>query len=470
MASIATTGERLQKGTLGLPQIVASTMANIAPAMSFFFGFGVIAGGAGIATPVTIITAMIAILFLTNTLAEFTRYRPSTGSFVTFMGLAFGPATGAAVSVFVTFGYIVAASSVVAVSGGWFAQTLHFFTGANVPWPVVCVVAAAIAGFLVMRGIGLSTRWAAIFFYFEFVLLLVGAIVMLVANPGFLTLAPFEPSHLAGGLAGLGAGFPLAIYLFIGWENSAMLAEETAEPRRNVPRALISATLAIGVFYILLAYATTVAFHNNATAIGKSDVPFIDAMKASAPGLLALAYLAGLTSILSSLIALTNSQARILFNSGREGLLPAFFGKIHPHHRTPYIATWAFLLIALASVFIFGLGRGISALDYFGDSGTLGTIPVILVYMGTNLALPVFMLRHHREQFRPVKHMVVPVLGTVFMLFPLWGLVQPGQDWPFNVFPYVALAVLAVSVLYGATLARRMPELAQRIGAYMADD
>ena len=461
---------RLHRGTLGLGQIIASTMANIAPAMSFFFGFSVIAGGAGIASPVTIIAAMVAILFLTNTLAEFTRYRPSTGSFVTFMGLAFGPATGAAVSVFVTFGYIIAASSVVAISGGWFAETLRHFIGLTVPWPVVSLLAAGVAGLLVMRGIGLSTRWAAVFFYFELALLVVGAAAMLIANPGFLTLAPFRPSNLAGGLAGLGAGFPLAIYLFIGWENSAMLAEETAEPRRNVPRALILSTLVIGIFYILLAYATTAAFHDNATAIGKSAVPFVDAMKASAAGLVGVAYLAGLTSILSSLIALTNSQARILFNSGREGLLPAFFGKIHPHHRTPYVATWAFLAIALAAVLVFGWGRGISALDYFGDAGTLGTIPVILVYMGTNLALPAFMLRHHRDEFRPLRHLIVPVLGTLFMLLPLWGLVQPGQGWPFDVFPHAALAALAVAALYGAGLARRMPELAQRIGAYLADE
>ena len=41
---------------------------------------------------------------------------------------------------------------------------------------------------------------------------------------------PFEPSHLTNGFTGLAAGFPLAVYLFIGWENSAALAEETGQP------------------------------------------------------------------------------------------------------------------------------------------------------------------------------------------------------------------------------------------------
>ncbi len=460
---------RLRRDVLSLRHIVASTLANIAPAMSFFFGFAVIVGGAGLAAPLTIITAMVAILFLTNTLAEFTRFSPSTGSFVTFVGRAFGPAAGATTSVFVIFGYIIAASTVVAISGGWLADTLKTFVGFTIPWQIITAVVTIGVGLLVMTGVGLSTTWAAIFFYFEAGLLVIGAIAMLVANPQFLTLAPFHFSNLTGGLAGVGAGFPLAVYLFIGWENSAMLAEETTNPRRNIPRALITGTVAIGIFYVFLAYATAVGFHMDAKAMAKSDNPFIDAIKVAAPGLLFVAYLAGLTSILSSLIGLTNSQARILFNSGREGLLPEFFGKIHLKHGTPHVAMWTFLIIALALVFIFGWGRGVSPMDYFGDAGTLGTIPVILVYMATNLALPVFMRKYHRAELNTLRHVVLPILGTLVMLLPLWGLVEPGQDWPFNIFPYVALAALAISAVYGLILSRRNPALAARIGAFVAD-
>src|SRR5262249_5510536 len=198
----------------------------------------------------------------------------------------------------------------------------------------------------------------------------------------------------------VGAGFPLAIYLFIGWENSAMLAEETRNPRRNVPRALIMGTVSIGALYLLLSYSTEVAFHNDAAAIGKSEIPFVDAFKATAPDALVIAYAAGLTSIFSSLIGLTNAQARILFNSGREGLLPAFFGKIHPRHRTPHIAIWMFIVAALAIVVGFGTVFKIDPVALFGETGTLGTILIIVAYLVTNLALPVYMLRNHRQEFR----------------------------------------------------------------------
>lgn len=460
---------RLKRDALSLGHIVASTLANIAPAMSVFFGFAVIVGGAGLAAPLTIITAMIAILFLTNTLSEFTRFTPSTGSFVTFVGRAFGPAAAATTSAFVIFGYIVAASTVVGISGGWISDTLKLFLGVNVPWPYITIVVTLAVGLLVMTGVGLSTTWAAIFFYFETALLIVGAIAMLVSNPHFITAAPFKWSSLTGGLAGIGAGFPLAVYLFVGWENSAMLAEETSNPRRNIPRALIVGTLSIGIFYVFLAYATAVGFHMDAAAMAKSDIPFIDALKASVPALLVIAYLAGLTSILSSLIGLTNAQARILFNSGREGLMPEFFGKVHLSYRTPHIAMWFFLLVSLALVLFFGWYRHVTPVDYFGFAGTLGTIPLILVYMATSLALPFFVMRHHRDELNVFKHVILPVLGVVFMLLPLWGLVQPGQDYPFSIFPYVALAALAVSAVYGVLLARSNPKLAERVGAYVAD-
>lgn len=465
-----TTGDvRLKRNELSLRHIVTSTLANIAPAMSFFFGFSVIVQGAGLAAPLTILTAMVGILFLTNTMAEFSRFTPSAGSFVTFTGKAFGPSIGAAVSVFVLFGYIVAASTVVSVAGVWVAQTLSLFLGISIHWAILTVVISLGAGWLVMRGVGLSTLWAGIFFYFEAGLLVLGAIIMLATHRAFLTFAPFDFSNLTGGLAGLGAGFPLAIYLFIGWENSASLAEETENPRMNIARALVTGTLSIGIFYIFLAYATAVGFKMDAHALGASQLPFIDALKVSAPALLIVAYISGVTSIIGSLIGLVNSQARILFNSGREGLLPEFFGKIHPQHQTPHYAMWAFLIIAVCLILGFGLLDGVAPLDYFGFAGTLGAIPIIITYMLTNLALPVYVFRHRTGELNVLRHVVLPLAGTLVMIFPLWGLVEPGQPWPFNIFPWISLGVLALALVYGVIVARVSPGLAQRVGSYVAD-
>ena len=62
--------ERLRQGALGLIDISASTMANIGPAYSFYFSFGFLVFTAGIAAPLTIVAAIIAVALLGNTLAQ----------------------------------------------------------------------------------------------------------------------------------------------------------------------------------------------------------------------------------------------------------------------------------------------------------------------------------------------------------------------------------------------------------------
>src|SRR5258708_36599678 len=81
---------RLQRGALHLIDIATATMANVAPAMSFYFSFALIAAAAGIASPLTIIVPGIAIALLGNPLPEFSPSFPSTGPFCTFSGKTFG--------------------------------------------------------------------------------------------------------------------------------------------------------------------------------------------------------------------------------------------------------------------------------------------------------------------------------------------------------------------------------------------
>ena len=131
--------------------------------------------------------------------------------------------------------------------------------------------------FLLVRGVHLSTQWAGYFFLLEMIVLVLVSVVALVTNAGHLSLAPFNPANISGGLAGFGLGFPVAVYMFIGWENSAALAEETDDPRRNVPKAIYASILLMGLSYLLFAYSTIVAFNYNVNALSQAQVPFISA-------------------------------------------------------------------------------------------------------------------------------------------------------------------------------------------------
>src|SRR6202046_1865340 len=346
--------DRLNKGALRLVDISASTMANIGPAYSFYFGAGFLFLTAGGAAPLTIIVAGMRIALLGNTLSQFSRVHPSTGGFISYVGKTFGGTSAVTTALLCGAGYIISISSVLAICGGYLSIVLQYYFNWNVPWVIFSVILTAGAIMMMVRGVAVSTKLAGLFFGFEMLVLVVVSVAALIKHGGHLSAVPFEPSHITNGFSGLAAGFPLAIYLFIGWENSAALAEETGNPRRNVPRAVFLSIALMIVGYILFAFATVTGFHYNGTALAGSSIPFISVAHNVLAGFAFFAYLAGLTSTIGVLISAVNSQARLIFNAGREGLLPRWIGKVHPVRRTPVNAIYAF--VAVASAITLGWG------------------------------------------------------------------------------------------------------------------
>jgi amino acid transporter len=461
---------RLARGVLTNFDISAATLANIAPAMSFFFGFALIVSTAGIAAPLTVVAAAIAIALLGNTLSQFSRSQPSTGSFVTFIGRAFGGYSAVVAAVVLCAGYILAVASVVAISGGWTETIIKHYLSITIPWQIFTALLTGGALFLIIGGAKPSTNVAAVFFGFEAVLLIVVSIALLIQHSGSINLKPFDPSNLHRGFSGLSLGFPLAVYLFIGWENSAAMAEETRDPRTAVPKAVFTSIALIAALYIFLSYSTVVGFNNNAGALTAASVPMVDAAQGVASFLAFLAYIAGFTSICSSLISAANSQARIIFNSGREGLLPSVTGRVTAKTHTPWVAFVVFLGLALGLVYVFCRSSNPDGVVvFFGEIATLGTILVALTYLFANLALPVYWRRFHPDRFSLVTHLILPVLGAVAIGYPLYELIKPGQPAPFDSYVWIALGVVVVALAYGAIMYLRDPELGERVGSIVAD-
>jgi amino acid transporter len=458
---------RLQRGALGLVDIAASTMANIAPAMSFFFSSALLVSTAGIASPLTIIVAAIAIALLGNTLAEFSRSIPSTGSFITFIGKTFGPVSAITTTIVISLGYIIAMSSVIAISGGWTQIIFKHYLNINIPWQLITLVLVVLVYILMVRGVHLSTRWAGYFFALELTVLVLVSLVAIITHAGRLSLAPFNPANLSGGLTGLGLGFPIAVYLFVGWENSAALAEETTDPRRNVPRAIYASILLMALSYILFMYATVVGFNYNVKNLSASAVPFLDTAQSIAGILALLTYIAGFTSTMSAMIAGSNSQARLIFNAAREGLLPSRLAVLHPTLRTPWASFLVFSGFGLAVTYIFGWN--VDPVTFFGEIATLGTILIALTYLVSNIALPIYYRREHPDRFSIIKHLILPILGVLAIGFPLWGLIQPNQPAPFNLFPWISLGIVVVAFIYAVIMSRLNPHLADNIGSIIAD-
>jgi amino acid transporter len=460
---VSQSGE-LEAGQLGTADLTASTVANIGPGIDFYFAFGVIAVTAGVAAPLTIVAGGVAVVLLAFTVAEFTKVEPSAGSFITYVDTALGSRAGVVTALLVAVGYTVAITGVFTMAGGMVALTVTHYTSWHVPWEPLTLVLTVGAIWLTARGVSLSTKAVGVAVVVQVTIMLTVCVIVLFDRRAHLSAVPFSWSHLRGGLAGLSAGFPLALYMFIGWENGPALAEEVRDPRRTVPRALYI-SIAIGAaLFVVFAYATITGFHYDVASIGRASVPFLTVADHYLGGAAILAWLAGIVSVLATLVSGANSQARMLFDAGRSGLLPAWFAHLRPKVDTPVNALLGMGGVGLGIIAVWwvlhltGADNGSTdPVGLYAECSTMGTIVILFVYFLTTVSLPVFMWRRHRQSFSPVRHIGIPALGTLTLIVPFVELFKPGQPAPYAEFPYISLAVGAVAIAVAFLTVRRHP-------------
>jgi amino acid transporter len=458
-------GDRLKSGQLGTADVTGSTVANIGPGIDFYFGFGVIAVTAGVGAPLTILAATVAVALLAFALAEFTRAEPSAGSFITFVDTALGARAGAATAQLVVVGYTLAITSVFAMSGGLVALTLSRYTSWHPWWGPFTVILTAGAIWLTARGIKLSTNAVRAAVFIQVAIMVAICLLVLVDQRAVLSGVPFLWSHLTGGLAGLSAGFPLALFMFIGWENGPALAEEARDPQRTIPRAMYISVAIAAALLVFFAYSTITGLGYDVSSIGRSSVPFLTVADHYLGGAAVLAWIAGILSVLATLVAGADSQSRMFFDGGRTGLLPARLGQVRPRSGTPVNALLFMAFAGLGIIGIWWVSRLITGdtgsmdpVGFYAECSTMATIVILFVYFLTMISLPVFMWRRHRDSFSPLRHVVVPALGSASLIVPFVELCQPGQPAPFSAFPFVGLAVVAAAVVIACLVVHRRPQ------------
>jgi amino acid transporter len=449
---------------LTLKDVTASTVANIGPGIDFYFAFGVIAVTAGVGSPLTILSAGLAVSFLAFIAAEFTRMEPSAGSFITYVETSLGAKAGVVTSVLAAVGFTIAMAGVFTMSGGMIALLLGHYTSWEPSWLPIALVMTIGAVAVALRGASPSTAVVTAALVAQVATMLATCVVVLIRHRAHLSASPFSWSHLNGGLAGLAAGFPLALYMLIGWENGPALAEETSEPERTIPRALYLSIAFTTLLFVAFAYTTVVSFRYDTSSIGRASVPFLEMADHNLGGAAILAWLAGVFSIVATLVAAANAQARMLFDAGRSGLLPARLGTSRPPGQTPVVALLTMTVAGLGIVIVWWLchvtgliGGSSDPVNLYAESSTMGTILILFVYVLTAVSLPVFIRRHRSYAFSPLRHALMPLLGALTLVVPFAELFHPGQPSPYDAFPYAALVVLVAAAVYAPYVLRRNP-------------
>lgn len=246
--------------------------------------------------------------------------------------------------------------------------------------------------------------------------------------------------HPFGGINGILAAAGTVFFAFIGFDAVSTAAQETINPKRNMPVGILGSLVFCTVLYILFGHVLSgLASVDDFRTEGKeASVAF--AITKYMPGyqwlaqLVTVAILAGFSSVI---LAMLLGQSRVFYAMGKDGLLPRYFSDLHPKFKTPYKATLVIMMIVgVFAAFVPG--------NIVGDMTSIGTLFAFIL-----VSIAVIILRKKepdmKREFKTPFVPVVPILGIMVCCAMIYGL--GWTNW-LRLFIWLALG-LVVYIAYG---------------------
>src|SRR3984957_4519730 len=252
--AVSASPEKLERNQLGLFGIIMPGLAQIAPAFNLFFTTGVMVALAGASAPLIFLISMVGMVATASSLAQFAGIYPSAGSFITYITRSIGTKVAVAIGIITILGYIIAFGGIYIFVGSYIVQNV--FEDPHI-WGITqltTIVYGALVVAPVVVGLKFGVRITVVLYAFEVLLLLVLSVTILVRG-GASGLSAAPVTWPSGHSTDVLLAFSLAVLAFGGFEAAAPLAEETRNPRRAVPVAVVGAVVISGVIYVLGSYA-----------------------------------------------------------------------------------------------------------------------------------------------------------------------------------------------------------------------
>ncbi len=448
---VATT--ELKAGALSLPEVLMQSVTTIAPAIAALFFTPVIVGLAGLTSPLAYPLAFVITLMLGIVLVQFTKKMPAAGGYYTYISRSLHPRLGWLVAwLFILYAPTVG-GIVSLYMGNILQQELQASLGINWPWfsAVFMIVVITGVALLQYRGIKISGRALLILGLIE-----MGLVVLLgiwaIANPGpggvnFLSYNPaLIPSQ--GGITGFALAVVFSLQAFTGWDGAAPLAEETANPTKNVSRAVIGSIILLGVFLVLVTWAIIIGWGTTkiGSLAGSTELPAVVVAKRVWGPLWWLILFALLNSTVAVVIAVCNMGTRLWYAMARSGSLPKMLSRVHPVYRTPVntiILQWLVNLVTgLLLLWWLGAVNG-----YFYESFVLA-LAVLIVYAMGNVGVFFLYWRQYRSEFNIFYHVIFPVLSLAALVWLGYELFNPFPTPPL----VYALPTIGIWLLIGVVI------------------
>lgn len=444
---------QLRSGVLTLVETVGQSLAAISPTLTPALNISVVAGLAGLGCWMSYFLGTLGVVIVAACVAVLAARHPEAGSYFVYIGRSFGPLAGALAGWAMIGAYMFTALAVAlsfAIFLGNFLATFGVKLS-RLPMALPMLVFIATVTYAAYRDIKLSSRVGLVLEIVSVgIVVIITALVVRVqgtaVDPAQLKIASFN-------YGGVFSALPFVIFSFVGFESSATLAKETANPGRSIPLAVIGCAAFTGVFFTLMAYFMVLGIGGNTAILGKSAAPFGDvAAKAGLSWASMIVYFAAMISVFACCLASINAAARLLFSMGKYRFLHRSMGLVHATHRTPHRAIlFCGGILALLSVAMLPAGF----LDAFGYSGTVASFGFVVVYFALCIVAPMD-LRKSR-QMRPM-HVIIGAAGAALMLFVVVGSVYPVPPYPYDILPYLFFAYMMIGAVWFAVLKMKSPQ------------
>jgi len=407
----------LKGNAIGLGRIVFFVIAAAAPLTGTLGAIPIAIGlGNGAGAPIAFVAAgLLLTLFSVGYGRMAVRVR-NAGAFYAYVARGLGQPAGIGAAAVAILSYLALQIALYGLFGFFCGLTFDPLIGRSPGWIVYALAALVVVHLLGRRGVEVNGALLGILMIVEsaIVLVLAGTIVLSGGGPDGLTLAPFEPSRLLAPGAGIALIFALAC--FVGFEATAIYAEEARDPQRTVPRATYLAVAAIALFFAFVAWAIVCA-HGLSAAQGAAQADPGAFWFAISDRLLGAGYSNAMSVLLlgstfASILAFHNMIARYLYALGREGVLWRALGRTDPVHRSPRIAGAVQSVGALVAILPCAVSGADPYAVVFGWGGALGTIGIIALQLLICIAIIAF-FRREPEGESPWAVLIAPALSAI---------------------------------------------------------
>lgn len=375
---------------------------------------------AGPALSLSFLVAAGAIILAGLCYAEFASRIPVLGGPYAYMYVVFGEVVAWMTGWLVICEFFLAVSS---VASGWSGYVQGFFDSLGVHLPValsgaynsekgtyvdiIAVVVLLAVTFWVSQEAKTALRLNNVMVFVKF------GIIALFVLVGIFYVKPdnWQP-FMPFGFSGVVSGAAVVFFAFLGFDAVSMTAEEVKNPQKDIPRGIIGSIIITTILYVIVTLILTgiVPFE----ALGVKD-PVAFAMRfVQLDGVAGIISVGAILTLLTVMIAMMYSLARIIYAISKDGLLPKFMSKIDEKKRTPKNATY----VAGICTMIFA---GLVPMELLAELTNIVTLMYLIV-----MAIGIIRLRKIAGDPKPGEFRIpfVPLVPILLAVVSIWLMVQ----------------------------------------------